>query len=159
MLVLCLAASFSVFAQQEPKFIKDVAVLNEDGSISPLSPSFGKLMPTMTMSTRGAKAENRIAQTDTLKLIIKVADVHVSPMDAVTIYKMHSHKDSRTTFCGGMISSKDVIPFRGDVYGSSSFIIYLVNLEMGEYGLLYSAESIEKSILGEHVMTFFGIDR
>lgn len=114
----------------------------------------------MNISVKGAAAENRIKQTDTLKLIVKVEKNDVSPMDVIWVYKMNCHKDSRTAFRGGaIVSSKDIVQFTGDMYGESSFIIYLVNLEMGEYGLLYSKDQIENAMLGEHKMTFFGIDR
>lgn len=159
-LLLCVFVCISAFGQQEPKFVKDVAVLNEDGTLRLLSPSFGKVLPTMTLIVKGPKADNRISQTDTLKLIVKVDNNSFSPNDVIHIYKLHSHTNNRTAFRGGsIISSNDYVSFTGDTYGKSSYIISLVNLEMGEYGVEYNRDSVEGALLGEHVMTFFGIDR
>lgn len=142
----------------EPKFAGEAALLNEDGTLTMLQNETGNLNMSFTVTADGMSSTTRIPSNDIIQLIVKSSNVNESPASTIVVFKMKPKKNKRTASLGAYgIKSKDIVKFKGDTYGENSYIITLENLSPGEYGLWYG-DKIEKNTLGEHQMSFFGID-
>lgn len=159
-LLASLLLSAAMFAQNEPKFVRDAAVLNADGTLTSIPTTVGRLTALFSVNVKGLQAETRISKVDTLKIIIKGNGNQAAPVDKIRLFKMQSQKaGNRSASMGAYgIPSKSFVPFKGDSYGESSYIIVIPNMEPGEYGIWYIEDEFEKNALGDHAMSFFGID-
>lgn len=158
---IAIIISVNSFAQQEPKFEKDAALLNDDGSITAIPTSVGNFNMAFFVSVNGEASDFRIKQQECIKIIVKVENNSKSPFDIFRCFRMKSKKGSRKASMGAYgIKSKAFIPFTAEQYGETSFVLTFNNLEPGEYGIWCSCEDeLEKYTMGDHPMTFFGIDK
>lgn len=154
-----LLVSIGAFAQvNEPKFAGEAALLNEDGTLTSLQNSSGSLSITFNVSTDGAASDVRIPHKEQIQIVVKSSNVSESPQSQIVAFKMKPKKGKRIAAMGAYgVKSKDVVDFKGDIYGESSYILTFENLEPGEYGIWYG-DKIVKNTLGDHPMAFFGVD-
>ena len=151
--------SQAAFAQSEPKFIRDAAILNEDGTLSMIASEAASYHATGTVVAEGESAKVRIGRADKIKIVVKVKSTEESPMDVVKAFKMKVGKNGKRTAGLGAygIKSKALVPFEYDTYGDHCFVLTFTALEPGEYGFWYAPDIMDYQ-LGDHQMTFFGID-
>lgn len=159
-LLSCLSMTLTTaFAQiEEPKFIGEAALLNADGTLTMLENVSGSLAMTFTVSTDGVASQVRFPSSEKIQMIVKASNNSDSPSSVIVAFKMKAKKNKRTAAMGAYgVKSKDIIPFKADAYGKSSYIITFENLAPGEYGIWYGDKMV-KNALGEHPMAFFGIE-
>ena len=155
----CLMTCISVFGQvQEAKFSGEAALLNEDGTLTMLQNDFGSLSMSFNVSTNGESSTVKIQARETIQIVVKASNINESPAKMIVAFKMKQKKGKRIASMGAYgVKSKDIIHFKGDTYGESSYILTFENLEPGEYGIWYGDKFVKNS-LGEHPMAFFCID-
>ncbi len=129
---------------KEPKYIGNVYYVPATNA-PPI-----KLERQLTRYTRkfllfeGASSSVSIDSTETIKLIVKVLNNQLDPINAIRLYKIHNSekKDYRYMFLRNDNPLKikfidydkiERINFESDPFGKSSYLIYLKNLTPGEY--------------------------
>lgn len=141
----------------EPEFIGEAFVLKTDGSSVPLDKEIGDFSSGMSWSSNswnalslvvaGGKAQLRFAASEPLQLVVRAVDNNSDPLAIVSIYKLKAKKKSRTvmiskdnsgTLMKSKTNSKELVRFSGKKYGSSSYLIELKDLAVGEYGIVVS---------------------
>lgn len=154
MLLSCFMATGQV---QEPKFAGDVAILNEDGTLTLIQNDEAKLGAAFNVSVDGTTASISIPAKPNIQVIVKADDMNTSPKTLITAFKLKVKKGKRTALMNGYVKSKDIIKYTYDTYGESSYILTFTDLEPGEYGVWYG-DVMEKNMLGEHEMAFFSVE-
>lgn len=154
MLLSCFMASGQI---QEPKFSGDVAILNEDGTLTLIQNDDARFSATFNVSVDGEAAAVSVPAKTTIQVIVKTDDMNTSPKTLITAFKMKVKKGKRSASMGAYgIKSKDIVKYTYDTFGESSYILTFTDLEPGEYGIWYG-DVIEKNMLGEHGMAFFSV--
>lgn len=151
---------FVSFAQnnvQEPEFIGEAFILNNDNSVLELDKStvqlktkanagvyivgIGKIKTKMEVPgcCSGAKTSN----SKDLKVIVKAVNNKTDPLSIIHIFKFTKKKKKRLaelsssgTFSGNSKNNLDYIKFKGKKYGESSYLLKIASLEAGEYGIV-----------------------
>ena len=139
----------------EPEFIGDAFILNADNQCIPLDKSLASYTQgvsfksnswnALSLEISGAKADTRVANGQTVTIIIKADNNSYDPLSCITIYRLSSKAKKRTVLLAsegdGVITkskthSKDLMYFNGKKYGSSSYLLQLSDIKPGEYGIL-----------------------
>jgi hypothetical protein len=139
----------------EPDFIGEAYVLKTDDSHSQLDKVIGDFSSGMSFSSNsfnalslelaGGKAQARFPVGEVVNLVVKAVDNNSDPLSIITIYKFKATKNKRSvliskdnsgTLMKSRTNSKDIINFLGKKYGTSSYLITLNNLKVGEYGII-----------------------
>lgn len=180
-LLLILAAIFvsvlpSMAQVSEPDFIGESYLLKTDGSSVPLDKEIGDFASGMSFSSNswnalsleiaGDKAQTRIPSGEPLQLVVRALDNNSDPLSIISIYNFKAKKNKRSvviskdnsgTVMKSRTNSKDQIRFSGKKYGTSSYLITLKGLEVGEYGIIVSNPNNkdEKRV----VVSCFAIDK
>lgn len=161
--VLALLFSITSFSQEvNLKFVRDAVVFKDSTSFVYVKPSSCKLATafvTVTLQTEGARAEARVPVQDTVKVIIKVKNVNDLPTEVIKVYMVDS-KDSRRVVSLRLYgrSENKQIPFDYDIYGDDCYILYFNDLAPGEYMIWYEEEQFNRGLIGDHSVTYFGVD-
>lgn len=181
-LLLLILALFSVtilptMAQvSEPDFVGEAYLLKADGSHVQLDKEIGDFTSGISWSSNsfnalsleiaGGSAQSRLSSNEPLQLVIRAVDNQSDPLTIISIYKFKAKKKTRSivisednsgTLMKSRTKSKDMVRFSGKKYGSSSYIITLKDLELGEYGIVVSNPNSrdEKRV----VVSCFAIDK
>lgn len=155
--ILTLAILLSTFAvySQEPEFIGEVNALKSDGAFVSLDKEIGDFKSGFSWSHNSAKAtwlviagggaKSRFRSGDKLELVVRAVDNNSDPLTIVTIYRFKAKKKSRSVLLGednsgtllkSRTNSDDIIRFRGKKFGTTSYLIALNDLPVGEYGIV-----------------------
>lgn len=162
LLILILApilfAALPVMAQvNEPDFVGEVYSLKADGSTIQLDKEIGDFTAGVSLSSNswnalsleidGGRSQTRFSSDATLQLVVRAVDNNSDPLTIISIYKLKGKKNKRTVVIGednsgtlmkSRTNSKDMIRFSGKKYGTSSYLITLKDLKIGEYGVVVS---------------------
>ena len=160
LLLTTLLLSFSIVSAQEnkPKFIGEVAILNEDGTLTNIEPEFSQLTMFMVMTVKGIESDMRIKQSDEIKFIVRVENTKVSPLKTITVLKLKKTKEKREVGVSSLIDEiEGSVKFLYDVYDEDFILVTLKDLPQGEYLIWYGAPS-ERNYVGSHLVATFGID-
>lgn len=160
LLLSTLLLSFSIVSAQEnkPKFIGEVAILNEDGTLTNIEPEFSQLTMFMVMTVKGIESDMRIKQSDEIKFIVRVENTKVSPLKTITVLKLKKTKEKREVGVSSLIDEiEGSVKFLYDVYDEDFILVTLKDLPQGEYLIWYGAPS-ERNYVGSHLVATFGID-
>ena len=168
------SANQSLIAR-EPEFIGEAYFLKADGTLVPLDKEIGDFTSgiswaknswnALSLKVAGGKAKSRFGAKEPLQLVVRAVDNNSEPLTIISIYKLKAKKDSRSvllsldnsgTVMKSRTNSKDLIRFSGKKYGTSSYLIALTDLAVGEYGIVVSNPNNrdEKRV----VVSCFGID-
>ncbi len=157
-LVLVLVCVLPSMAQEtEPDFVGESFLLKSDGSTVPLDKEIGDFTAGMSFSSNswnalsleiaGGRAQTRFSLGEPLQLVVRGVDNNSDPLTIISIYKLKSKSKSRSvvisednsgTLMKSRTNSKGLIRFNGKKYGSSSYLITLKDLKVGEYGIVVS---------------------
>ena len=179
-LLLSFAISVSILpimAQEyEPDFIGEANLLKTDGSYIQLDKEIGDFTSGISLSSNsfnalsleiaGGKAQTRLAANEPLQLVVRAADNNSDPLTIISIYKFKAKRSKRSivisednsgTLMKSRTNSKDMVRFGGKKYGTSSYLLSLSDLEVGEYGIVVSNPNNrdEKRV----VVSCFAIDK
>lgn len=160
LLLTTLLLSFSIVSAQEnkPKFIGEVAILNEDGTLTNIEPEFSQLTMFMVMTVKGIESDMRIKQSDEIKFIVRVENTKVSPLKTITVLKLKKTKEKREVGVSSLIDEiEGSVKFLYDVYDEDFILVTLKDLPQGEYLISYGTPS-ERNYVGSHLVATFGID-
>jgi len=162
LLLLILAAilvnALPAMAQvSEPDFVGEVYSLKTDGSYVQLDKEIGDFTSGVSWSSNswnalslevaGGRSQTRFSSNETLQLVVRAVDNDSDPLTIISIYKFKAKKKTRSvviskdnsgTLMKSRTNSKDMIRFSGKKYGTSSYLITLKDLEVGEYGITVS---------------------
>lgn len=116
----------------------------------------GKVSSKVVFS--GPESSVRIIESDTLVFIARYTSNEINPSEVINLYKVSSTKKKREietgsvgTFSGFSTDDLERVSFSAEKYGEHSYIIYVTNLQPGEYAFGFS-ESYDSFML-------FGIDK
>lgn len=179
-LFLILMISANLIGQenaQEPEFIGEAFILNQDQTITELEKEtvqiktragvsvyiagIGKVKSKIEIA--GCCSGSRLSTTKDLKIVVKAVDNRTDPLSIIQVFKLDSKKKKRLaemasygTFSGGSDNNLDFLKFKGSKYGESSYILTVKTIESGEYGITVKNPNNvdEKNI----VVSTFGID-
>lgn len=160
----------------EPKFIGEAVMVLPDSTSKKLDKEFAQFRSGISWSTNAwdalylkiesGKAALRLPKGSQPIIIVKAADNNSDPMSIINVYKFKAKKNKRETMIArsneGTTGSsynvtKNLIPFSGDKYGDSSYIIELPQLEPGEYGIIVTnPNSLDQK---RAVVSCFAIDK
>lgn len=143
--------------QNEPEFIGEAQILKADGSFVLLDKEIGYFTSgiswshnsfnALSLKVDGGSAKSRFTSKQSLQLVVRAADNNSDPLTIISIYKLKANKKSRSvllskdnsgTLMKSKTNSKDLIRFSGKKYGTSSYLITLQDLAVGEYGIVVS---------------------
>lgn len=181
-LLLFILASFlisvsSTLAQvSEPDFVGEAYLLKADGSYVQLDKEIGDFTSGVSFSSNswnalsleiaGGSAKSRLSSNEPFQLVVRAVDNQSDPLTIISIYKFKAKKKTRSivisednsgTLMKSRTNSKGMVRFSGKKYGSSSYVITLKDLELGEYGIVVSNPNSrdEKRV----VVSCFAIDK
>jgi uncharacterized protein YxeA len=154
-ILFCVSPSMAQVS--EPDFVGESYVLKTDSSYVQLDKEIGDFTSGMSFSSNswnalsleiaGGKAQTRFSSSEPLKLVVRAVDNNSDPLSIITIYKFNTKKskryvaiseDNSGTVMKSRTNSKDMIRFSGKKYGTSSYLITLKDLTVGEYGIIVS---------------------
>lgn len=156
LLLSMLIIFFNLKAQlKEPDFIGEAYLLTSDSTIKQLDKEIANFKEHLSLKVNGTAlsifVEGKYAQTkiksSDIKLIIKTLDNNSDPLSIIKIFKFDTKKNTRVSILsvdrsGSLLASrtysKNQIKFEGKKYGSSSYLISLTDLKIGEYGIIVS---------------------
>ena len=173
----------TLYAQQEPDFIGEVNVVkNSETNVTPLAKesinakiksfnfnSFGYADSRFSIS--GGYSATQFDVSDKLKFIIRSIDQNIDPLSFVKIIRMDEHKDKReyifasaSTFTSSAYSKQTVehntnglVEFTAKKYGQHSYILELINPQVGEYVIITAdPNNIKES---SNIISTFGLKR
>lgn len=166
----------SLSAQEnEPEFVGEVFVVDSQGIIKQLDKEIAAFTrgvswqanswDALSLEVEGGKAKTRIAKGQSVKLIVKAANNNSDPLSIISIYRFKAKKKKRTTVLsennsGTLMKSrthtKNQLYFTGKRYGSSSYLISIDDIEVGEYGILVAnPNNVDEK---RAVISCFGVD-
>jgi hypothetical protein len=178
-LIAVLMSVLPTMAQQviEPDFIGNAYLIKTDNSNVPLDKEFGDFTSGMSWSSNswnarsleiaGGKANTRFPSGKPLQLVVRAVDNNSDPLTIISIYKLKAKKKTRSVVLsednsGTLMKSrthnaKNMVRFSGKKYGTSSYLINLEGLKVGEYGIIVSNPNNrdEKRV----VVSCFAIDK
>lgn len=103
---------------------------------------FANAKVTSRSVVNGCCSPIKIDSASSIRFIIKVKDNSVDPASLFNIFKLVSEKDLRavelssvSTYGGAKSGEIKLYPFYAQKYGTSSYLIEIVNLERGEYAI------------------------
>lgn len=157
-LAATLARVLPAMAQvSEPDFVGDAYLLKTDGSYVQLDKEIGDFTSgvswtsnswdALSLEVAGGKSQTRFSSDEALQLVVRAVDNNSDPLTIISIYKFKAKKKTRSvvisednsgTLMKSRTNSKDMIRFSGKKYGTSSYLITLKGLEVGEYGIVVS---------------------
>ena len=175
--IAILVSTLPILAQEiEPDFIGESYLLKTDGTYIQLDKEIGDFTSGVSFSSNswnalsleisGGKAQTRLTSNEPLQLVIRAVDNNSDPLTIISIYKFKAKKAKRSivisednsgTFMKSRTKSKDMVRFSGKKYGTSSYLLTLKDLEVGEYGIIVSNPNNrdEKRV----VVSCFAIDK
>ena len=160
---LLLLTSFG-FAQtaSEPEYIGQVALLNEDNTLTVLPKESAEQKTTSSkwgmipvpgsslldkskvyLAVKGNSSPTKFSSKNII-LIVRGKDHNEEPKKAVGIFKFAQKKKERRYSLAeaGLVTgikttnTFNTVPFKANKYGKASYLIELSNLETGEYGIV-----------------------
>jgi len=172
-LILCWS---SLNAQEnEPEFIGEAYIVESQGSIKQLDKEIASFTrgiswkanswDALSLEVEGGAAKSRISKCQSVKLVVKASDNNSDPLSIINIYRFRSKKKKRVTVLsennsGTLMKSrthtKNQLSFTGKKYGTSSYLLTIDNIDLGEYGIVVTNPNNvdEKRI----VISCFGVD-
>lgn len=160
LLLSTLFLSFCIVSAQEnkPRFIGEVAILNDDNTLTNIKPEFSQLTMFMVMTVKGTESALRIKQSNEIKFLVRVENTEVSPLKTITVLKLKKTKEKREVGVSSLIDEiEGSVNFLYDVYDEDFILVTLKDLPQGEYLIWYGAPS-ERNYVGSHLVATFGID-
>lgn len=160
LLLSTLFLSFCIVSAQEnkPRFIGEVAILNDDNTLTNIKPEFSQLTMFMVMTVKGTESALRIKQSNEIKFLVRVENIEVSPLKTITVLKLKKTKEKREVGVSSLIDEiEGSVNFLYDVYDEDFILVTLKDLPQGEYLIWYGAPS-ERNYVGSHLVATFGID-
>lgn len=178
-ILLYLVVFSGAFAQvTEPAFIGEVHVLNGNSSIclekkrasvetkagvSMYIVGMGKISSKITVDN--SNSQIRLDPNSELKFIVKTRDNNIDPISIVNFFKFihtsprknirYAEVSSVGTFSGASTNNFDFIDFKAEKYGESSYLLTVLGLDVGEYGIIVNDPSMTGSKIT--VISCFGI--
>ena len=174
--ICLLLQSITAIAQtNEPDFIGEAYLLNEQGENMPLDKEIAAYTEgvswkanswnALSLEVTGSKAQTRVAQERSVKLVVRAMDNNSDPLSIITIYRLRSKRKKRITVLsednsGTLMKSrthtKNQLSFVGKKYGSSSYLLTINGIESGEYGIVVSnPNNVDEK---RTVISCFGVD-
>ena len=97
LLLSTLFLSFCIVSAQEnkPRFIGEVAILNEDNTLTNIKPEFSQLTMFMVMTVKGTESALRIKQSNEIKFLVRVENTEVSPLKTINVLQLKKSKEKR----------------------------------------------------------------
>ncbi len=160
LLLSTLFLSFCIVRAQEnkPRFIGEVAILNDDNTLTNIKPEYSQLTMFMVMTVKGTESALRIKQSNEIKFLVRVENTEVSPLKTITVLKLKKTKEKREVGVSSLIDEiEGSVNFLYDVYDEDFILVTLKDLPQGEYLIWYGAPS-ERNYVGSHLVATFGID-
>ncbi len=159
---LFVSATFSSFAEeknvQEPEFVGEAFIINEDGSILDLEKEQVQLKTKAGVSvylTGIGKVKTKInipgccsnavcKPENELKIVVKATDNETDPLSIIQVFKFNKKKKKRLaelaslgTFSGASSNNLDYLKFKAKKHGKSSYLLIIKSFERGEeYGII-----------------------
>ena len=101
LLLSTLFLSFCIVRAQEnkPRFIGEVAILNDDNTLTNIKPEYSQLTMFMVMTVKGTESALRIKQSNEIKFLVRVENTEVSPLKTITVLKLKKTKEKRLVNC------------------------------------------------------------
>ncbi len=159
----------------EPEFIGEAFVLNEDSSTTSLDKEIADFTSgtswssnswnALSLEIREGEALTRFSTGESIKIVIRATDNNSDPLTIVSIYKLKSKKNKRTvvlsednsgTLMKSRTNSKNMVRFKGKKFGASSYLIELIKLKPGEYGITISNPNNRDE--KRTIVSCFGVD-
>ena len=159
----------------EPEFIGEAFVLNDDNTTTSLDKEIADFTSGISWSSnswnalsleiREGQALTRFSAGESLKIVVRANDNNSDPLTITSIYKLKSKKQKRTvvlsednsgTLMKSRTNSKDMVRFKGKKFGENSYLIELMNLKPGEYGITVSNPNNRDE--KRTVVSCFGVD-
>jgi len=161
-LLLSLAAILFIFLPSmaqvtEPDFVGESFQLKSDGSFIQLDKEIGDFTSGVSWSSNswnalsleiaGGLAQTRFSSSEPFQLVVRGVDNNSDPLTIISIYKFKAKtkkrsvvlsEDNSGTLMKSRTNSKNMIRFSGKKYGTSSYLITLKGLKVGEYGIIVS---------------------
>ena len=160
LLLSTLFLSFCIVSAQEnkPRFIGEVAILNDDNTLTNIKPEFSQLTMFMVMTVNGTESALRIKQSNEIKFLVRVENTEVSPLKTINVLQLKKSKEKREVGVSTLIDGiENAVNFLYDVYDEDFILVTLKDLPQGEYLIWYGTPS-ERSMVGSHLVATFGID-
>lgn len=120
---------------------RENAALKTKASASLYLTGIGKVKSRITLT--GEHSSIVVKQEPVIRLVVKATDNKTDPKSFISLFKFEEKVNKRQalvaeagTFTGASEKSLSNIDYNANKYGESSYLIFLENLEPGEYGLL-----------------------
>lgn len=141
---------------QDLTYIKDVALVNPDGTLTILESSLAKLHPFMVVTLEGGKAAVRVTEGEKITLKVKPDVVEDNPLERVSVIKVNNTKKQRSFYSGMWSTLKKIVKFDYYVDGGN-YVLTLNDLKPGEYIVTFS-HRYDVMKLGKILVSSFGVD-
>lgn len=120
----------------------------------------------MFIELTGKNAKVRVSSGETIKLIIRAVDNNSDPISIVSFYRFDVKRKKRATIIaednsGTLMKSRthteNQLVFSGKKYGTSSYMIVVEDVPVGEYGIVVAnPNSVDEK---RTIVSCFGVDK
>lgn len=162
---------------KEPEFIGEVYYLDPAGNATLLEKQhvvlktkagasmylFGIGKIKTKINVKNPKSSTRFPASDTLRFVVKAVDNASDPMAIVQLFQFKPSSKARKaevsstgSFSGEAKNKLAYLPFTASKYGDSSYLIKVVNVLPGEYGVIVLNPNDEDE--KNTIVSCFGID-
>ena len=175
LLIVALCSTISYAQTPEPEFIGEVYWEKTDGSYVKLGKEIGAYTSgiswksnswnALAIELTGKNAKVRVSSGETIKFIIRAVDNNSDPISIISVYRFDAKKKKRKTVIaednsGTLMKSrthtKNQLVFSGRKYGTSSYMIVIEDVPVGEYGIVIAnPNSVDEK---RTIVSCFGVD-
>lgn len=176
LLFVVFSSTISFAQTPEPEFIGEVYWEKTDGSYVKLGKEIGAYTSGISwkynsnnalfIELTGKNAKVRVSSGETIKLIIRAVDNNSDPISIVSFYRFDVKRKKRATIIaednsGTLMKSRthteNQLVFSGKKYGTSSYMIVVEDVPVGEYGIVVAnPNSVDEK---RTIVSCFGVDK
>lgn len=174
LLFVVFSSTISFAQTPEPEFIGEVYWEKPDGSYVKLGKEIGAYTSGISWTSSnalfleltGKNAKVRVSSGETIKLIIRAVDNNSDPISIVSFYRFDVKRKKRATiiaednsgtFRRSRTHTENQLVFSGKKYGTSSYMIVVEDVPVGEYGIVVAnPNSVDEK---RTIVSCFGVDK